>query len=92
MAEFQEALELDPGLVEAQVNLGNVLARRGRTAEAIVGFERALQLDPDFTSAHNGLGCVLSDVGARTRGSGTFKGPSKSIRSPPKPATGWARS
>ena len=62
-AHFRKALEIKPDYADAQANLGNVLARRGRTNEAILCYERALQLKPDFASAHNGLGNALSDLG-----------------------------
>ncbi len=56
--EFAAALELDPSLVDARFNLGQVLFGLGRTAEARAHFERALALDPEHAGAHNGLGAV----------------------------------
>jgi hypothetical protein len=43
-AEFRKALELDPFLAEASVNLANVLSGLGRDAEAEREFERAIRL------------------------------------------------
>ena len=42
-------------------NLGTVLLRRGRTAEAITQFQEALQLKPDFEVACYNLGTALAE-------------------------------
>ena len=57
--EFAAALELDPSLVDARFNLGQVLFGLGRKDEARAHFERARELDPEHAGAHNGLGVVL---------------------------------
>lgn len=43
--------------------LGNALALRGRTREAIPHFEAALRLDPDHANAHFGLGLAMRTLG-----------------------------
>ena len=48
VAEFQQAVKLDPGIPEAHSNLGYALLRMpGRVAEATAEFEASLRLRPD---------------------------------------------
>ncbi len=63
--EFAAALELDPSLVDARFNLGQVLFGLGRADEARAQFERALAFDPEHAGALNGLGALALDVDAR---------------------------
>ena len=60
VAEFQRALDIDPGLPQAHFSLGVVYLTRGQNQEAIAAFQRFLDLDdgtdPEATSAaHNYL-------------------------------------
>jgi tetratricopeptide (TPR) repeat protein len=65
VAQFEEALRIDPSFAEAHSNLGNALARDpGRMAEALVHCQEAVRLKPSYAKAHNNLGNVL----ARTPG------------------------
>jgi tetratricopeptide (TPR) repeat protein len=61
------ALELDPGLVEAQANLGCVLAECGQFELAIAAFEGALQQFHDYADVHFHLARVLDDTGQTVR-------------------------
>jgi tetratricopeptide (TPR) repeat protein len=45
--------------VETRLNLGLILADRGRIPEAIDQYEEALRLRPAFAEAHNALGLAL---------------------------------
>jgi glutathione synthase/RimK-type ligase-like ATP-grasp enzyme len=49
----------------ARVNLGNLLLRANRHAEARAHYEAALKSDPDHAAAHQGMGAVLADEGDR---------------------------
>jgi tetratricopeptide (TPR) repeat protein len=61
IAQFEEALRLNPVLAEAHYNLGTTFASAGRIPEAIAHFEAALRLKPDYAEAHYNLGvCLLS--------------------------------
>ena len=51
LAEFTEALRLDPGLVDARNNRGLVLARQGRNAEARREYQEALRYRPRHADA-----------------------------------------
>jgi TolB-like protein/DNA-binding winged helix-turn-helix (wHTH) protein/Flp pilus assembly protein TadD len=52
ISNARKALELDPELAEAHVELGNVDVREWRWAEAESEFRRALALNPNLASAH----------------------------------------
>src|SRR5262249_49846376 len=53
------AATLRPDSPGALQNLGNTLARDGRTDEAIEHFQRAIQLNPRYGGAHTSLGNML---------------------------------
>jgi hypothetical protein len=62
---YAEAILHHPGNPMAHVNLGNLLLRANRHAEARAHYEAALKADPDHAAAHQGMGAVLSDEGNR---------------------------
>jgi len=55
---LREAIRLEPGLLEAHVALGKVLARAGRDEEATPVLTRALELDRSNAEAHFQLGLI----------------------------------
>ncbi|KJU85232.1 conserved hypothetical protein, membrane [Candidatus Magnetobacterium bavaricum] len=57
-AELQAAITLNPSLVEAYVDLGNIYAITGNAQEAIKHYQMALQLRPDSAEAKNNLEIV----------------------------------
>ncbi len=64
VALLSRAVELDPGLADAQFNLGIGLWRLGRSEAAIRAMQEAARLQPDDYDAHMRLGAWLA-VGAR---------------------------
>jgi glutathione synthase/RimK-type ligase-like ATP-grasp enzyme len=62
---YAEAILHHPENPMARVNLGNLLLRANRHAEARNHYEAALKADPDHAAAHQGMGAVLSDEGDR---------------------------
>ncbi len=64
ITHFQEALQINPGYVEAHINLGNALFQRGKVDEAIAQYQRALQINPDYAGAHYDLGNALLRQGS----------------------------
>jgi tetratricopeptide (TPR) repeat protein len=62
-ALFQHALKVTSNNYLAHNNLANVLARQGKTEEAIGQYTRALQIRPYFPNAHNNLGKALARQG-----------------------------
>jgi glutathione synthase/RimK-type ligase-like ATP-grasp enzyme len=62
---YSEAILHHPANPVGHVNLGNLLLRATRYAEAREHYDAALRIDPDCAPAHQGLGAVLSDLGDR---------------------------
>jgi tetratricopeptide (TPR) repeat protein len=62
-AAYRHALEIDPYLVPAIINLANIHYARDEIAEAQALYERAIALDPDVFEAHFNLGNIFHDLG-----------------------------
>jgi tetratricopeptide (TPR) repeat protein len=62
-AAYRKALELDPYLVAALINLANIHYRRDELAEAQALYERAIGLESDFFEGHFNLGNIYHDLG-----------------------------
>jgi tetratricopeptide (TPR) repeat protein len=62
-AAYRKALEYDPYLVAALINLANIHYSRDELAEAQALYERAIGLEPDFFEAHFNLGNIYHDLG-----------------------------
>lgn len=63
VAAYRRALEIDPALADAHVNLGRLLHERGDAISAEAHYRAALERSPrDPTAAFN-LGVVLEDLG-----------------------------
>jgi tetratricopeptide (TPR) repeat protein len=60
---YRRALEVDPYLTPALINLANVHYTRNELAEAQALYERAIGLEPDFFEAHFNLGNIYHDLG-----------------------------
>ncbi len=52
IAAYRHAVQLAPKLVEAQVNLANLLREQGSLEEAMSEYRKALEVRPDFANAH----------------------------------------
>jgi tetratricopeptide (TPR) repeat protein len=63
MAAYRQALEIDPGLADAHVNLGRLLHERGEAAEAERHYRLALAIRPEDATAVFNLGVALQDLG-----------------------------
>jgi tetratricopeptide (TPR) repeat protein len=59
---YQNALTLQPDLIEAHNNVGNVLLAQGRYDLAIASFQKVLAAKPFFADAHNNLGIVYHNL------------------------------
>lgn len=60
---YRKALEIDPYLVPALINLANIHYGKDELAEAQALYERAIGLDPDFFESHFNLGNIYHDLG-----------------------------
>jgi tetratricopeptide (TPR) repeat protein len=63
MASYRRALELDPYLVPALINLANIHYARDEIIEAQALYERAIGLDREVFEAHFNLGNIFHDLG-----------------------------
>jgi tetratricopeptide (TPR) repeat protein len=62
-AAYRKALEFDPYLCAALINLANIHYRRDELVEAQALYERAIGLESDFFEAHFNLGNIYHDLG-----------------------------
>jgi tetratricopeptide (TPR) repeat protein len=60
---WRQALAVNPHAWLAANNLGGLLLRSGRPAEAIPWFEQAIAARPQYPEAHNNLGLALARTG-----------------------------
>jgi tetratricopeptide (TPR) repeat protein len=60
IAQYQEALRLDPNSVYAAMNLGTALISAGRLPDAIAAYHQAVLLKPDWAGTHFDLGDALN--------------------------------
>jgi tetratricopeptide (TPR) repeat protein len=61
-AWYRRALEADPYLVAALINLANIHYASDELIEAQALYERAIGLEPDFFEAHFNLGNIYHDL------------------------------
>jgi len=73
IAEFREALRLDPGSASTHWHLGAALAGRGAPVEALGHLQRSVELDPANAQAHNDLGLMLALQGQLDDAVGHFE-------------------
>jgi tetratricopeptide (TPR) repeat protein len=62
LAAYRRALEIDPDLVPALINLANLHYARNEIAEAQALYERAIALEPEVFEAHFNLGNIFHDL------------------------------
>jgi tetratricopeptide (TPR) repeat protein len=72
-AAYRTALELDPALVAALINLANIHYSRDELAEAQALYERAISLESDFFEAHFNLGNIYHDLGRFTEAQACYR-------------------
>jgi tetratricopeptide (TPR) repeat protein len=60
---YRQALALDPGHLDATLNLGALLCDEGRCREAVPLYASALERRPDAAAIHYNLAIALEDLG-----------------------------
>ena len=70
---YRRALEVDPYLVPALINLANIHYGKDELAEAQALYERAIGLDPEFFEAHFNLGNIYHDLGRFQEAAGCYR-------------------
>ena len=63
VAEYKEALRIEPDYAAVRYDLGNLLREKGDFDEAIVEYRKAITLDPNESGAHSNLGLALEKKG-----------------------------
>ena len=58
VAEYKEALRIDPNFAEAHFNLGVAYQEKGKLKEAIAEYQKTLEIYPNYLEAHNNLGIL----------------------------------
>jgi tetratricopeptide (TPR) repeat protein len=70
---YRRALEIDPYLVPALINLANLHYGRDEIAEAQALYERAIALESDVFEAHFNLGNIFHDLGRYPEAQGCYR-------------------
>lgn len=70
---YRKALELDPYLCAALINLANIHYGRDELVEAQALYERAIGLESDFFEAHFNLGNIYHDLGRYPEAQGCYR-------------------
>jgi tetratricopeptide (TPR) repeat protein len=81
IADFTEAIRLDPKYVRAYNNRGNAYHDKGDNDRAIADYTEAIRLDPKYTFAYNGRGNAYQAKGDNDRAIADF---TEAIRLDPK--------
>jgi len=63
IAQYEQAVRLEPGYAEAQYNLGTLLGEAGRLTEAVEHLEQAVRIKPDYVEAEHNLAKALMILG-----------------------------
>ena len=84
IAEFQRAVEADPGYAAAQFNLGYAYERRDRIDDAIAQYKKAIQFEPGNVLGLNNLGVLYDKKGLYDEAVATFE---QALRIDPANAT-----
>ena len=63
LAEYREALRLQPRAYQIHDSYGNLLGKMGRPDEALAEYREAIRLNPKIPFLHNNLGAELARLG-----------------------------
>lgn len=70
---YRRALEVDPALVPALINLANIHYANDQLIEALALYDRAVRLDPDVFEGHFNLGNIYHDLGRYAEAEGCYR-------------------
>lgn len=60
---YQQVIECDPNVANAQYNLGTIYLDQGQMEEAENAFRQTIKIDPNFAGGYFNLGFILSEIG-----------------------------
>lgn len=63
ISEYQKALEIDPDLTTAYLNMGAALYQKGEIEQAIAAYRKGIHANPLIASLHYSLGVALQQTG-----------------------------
>jgi Flp pilus assembly protein TadD len=86
IADYNEALRLNPKLASAYNNRGLAYSKKGENDRAIADHNEALRLDPKFASAYNNRGLAYSEKGENDRAIADYN---EALRLNPKNAVAY---
>ena len=66
IADYDQAIKLDPNLAAAYFNRGLVHRRSGSADRAIADYDQAIKLNPNNVAAYNNRGIAYADSGKRS--------------------------
>ena len=58
LAEFREAIKLEPNLLESHLNIGNLFLKKAVFPQALVHYKKVVELNPEHSQAHNNLAVI----------------------------------
>ena len=73
IANFTQALGLNPNIPQAYLGLGIATAKQGNKQQAIYNYDRALQLNPNLAEAYFGRGQVYYELGNKQKAIGNYE-------------------
>ncbi|MGB7713052.1 MAG: tetratricopeptide repeat protein [Microcoleus sp.] len=73
IANFTQALGLNPNIPQAYLGLGIATAKQGNKQQAIYNYDRALQFNPNLAEAYFGRGQVYYELGNKQRAIGDYE-------------------
>src|SRR5215813_3059040 len=72
-AEYERALEVNPRLAQANVNLISVYAKLGQAEKAEKRYRLAVEVSPDLAEAHYNFGVLLTNQGRYREAASAFQ-------------------
>ena len=73
IANFNQALGLNPNIPQAYLGLGIASSKQGNKQQAISHYDRALQLNPNLAEAYVGRGQAYYELGDRQKAIGNYE-------------------
>jgi tetratricopeptide (TPR) repeat protein len=73
IANFTQALGLNPNIPQAYLGLGIATSQQGKKQQAIYNYDRALQFNPNLAEAYFGRGQAYYELGNKQRAIGDYE-------------------